>query len=458
MSGRLSVIVSVLIFSFILAEHSLNAGDTARVIALSAAGISEEDISSASSKLEISLYDAFVLSVSSTGNLTSAGENVIQSKSLHSQAIGSYLPGISLNAERSFAEKDSGAKADYTTAYIKGKQPVISGLNEWTAIERTGRETAMSHNLLRLAAQQQLLSVAQKYYLVRQLQSMLETDIEIVELYRKIRGELARRVAIGKNRKNELIRTDGQISRLEAQAESITSQLETARRELALATGTNSPVSAGSVNLPLPSFRPDDIKPVTGRRLEVVIARDNLEIAGIKLNAALGGHLPSVYLEGNYRFYSRGDDTLDRYNISVVASLPVFEGGVTSARINQAGSSYRQAELSLAETTRAVEKDILMAYETWNSFIKQSNAYKKALESAERNYDITMNDYRLSLVTILDVISVLTELQQARNDYRTSVFALELSRIKLGVAINEFPGSGNSILRNTSLPVKTDAR
>jgi len=424
---------------------------------LSASGVSENDIISASSKPALSVYDAFALSVRCTENLPVKGENVIQAKSQYSQSIGAYLPSVAINAEKSHYEKSSaGTSSNNTSAYLYGRQPIITGLNEWSEINRSKRAASVSYKVLVLSAQQQLLTVAQKYYLVCQLQSKYETDLEMIDLYKKIRIELVRRVSVGKNRQNDVIRTDGQISRLEAQAASDLSQLETAKSDLALSIGVSSPVSvSGPVNLPPPLYRSEDISLIVSRRLEIAIARENIDIADMNLNTAIGGHLPSIYLDGNYRLYTEGDDPGDKYNVAIVASLPIFQGGITSEKVSLAKSAKRQADLTLAETTRAVKEDIISSYNIWGGFVKQYDAYKKALGSAERNYNITMNDYRLSLVTILDVISVLAELRQARNDFNTAMFALELSRIKLGVAISEFPGSGNSILKN-SYVLKTE--
>jgi outer membrane protein len=446
---------------FLFLHPELHAEDTIHDMILSASGVNENDISSAAVKSTISLYDAFALSVRYTEKLMIAGENVAQARSQHSQSIGAYLPNISINAEKSYVDKNtgSGSQKGNASAYIYGRQPIITGLNEWTGINQSKSAASISSHNLALSVQQQLLTISQKYYLVCQLQSLLDTNHEIVDLYKKVRVELLRRVAVGKSRKNELLRTDGQISRLEAQVASVSSQLETAKSELALSIGISSAVSvSGGINLPSPNYKTEDIPSIISRRLEVVIAKENIDIANTNLDAALGGHLPEVYLEGKYRLYSEGNDPTDKYNVAIAASIPIFQGGITSEKVSQAQSMKRQANLVLTQTTRAVEEDIIASYDTWNGFMKQSNAYKNALDSAEQNYTITMNDYRLNLVTILDVISVLTELQQARNDFKTAILALELSRIKLGVAINEFPGSGNLVLKNSSLPEKESIR
>lgn len=443
----------LLFFITFIPCRELYAGDTVRDMILEESGVSENDISSALSKKAVSLYDAFALSVRFTENLPIAGENVIQAESLYSQAIGSCLPKISINAERPLTKNnsDTGSLPGKTSAYIYGRQPVVTGLNEWTDIHKSKRAVSISRHFLKLSVQQQLLIVAQKYYLVCQLNSTLDTDREIVELYKKIRVEQVRRVAVGKNRQNDVMRTDAQISRLEAQVALVSSQLAIAENDFALTAGIPSTVMVtGGIELPPPVYKPEDLHSIIFRRTEVIIAKEKVEVANMDLKAAWGGHLPTVYLEGNYRLYKEGINSGDKYNVAVAASLPIFQGGITSEKIYQSESVKRQAELVFTQTTRAVEEDIKTSYDAWCGFVKQSDAYKKALESAERNYRYTINDYRLSLVTVLDVISVLTDLQQARNDFKTAMYASQLSRIRLGVAINEFPEKGNSVLKNTA--------
>jgi len=435
----------------------LFADDSVNAMVLSASGVSESDISTAAGKTSVSLYDAFALSIRYTEKLPIAGENVIQADEVRSQAIGSYLPKISLNAAKPFPDNNpptgaTGPLPSRAYAYLYGRQPIITGLNEVTGIFESKSLASISRHTLTMTAQQQLLIITQKYYLVCQLQSTLDTNREIVDQYKKMRLELVHRVGVGKNRQNDVLRTDSQLARLDAQVASISSQLENAKSDLANAVGIAStiPVSGG-IDIPPPAYKTDDLRAVINRRLEVVVAKENIDVADMNLKAAWGGHLPTVYLEGNYRLYNEGNIPGDKFYASITASIPIFAGGVTASKVSQAESAKRQAELNLSQTIRAVEEDVNTSYDTWVSSIKQSDAYKNALDSAERNYGVTISDYRLNLVTILDVITALTDLQTARNDYKTALLAAGFARIRLGVATNEFPGEGNSVLKNAPL-------
>jgi hypothetical protein len=57
------------------------------------------------------------------------------------------------------------------------------------------------------------------------------------------------------------------------------------------------------------------------------------------------------------------------------------------------------------------------------------------------------DEYRLNLVTILDVITSLQSLQDDRNDYEKTILQHKLNRIQLGIAINEFTGKNINLLK-----------
>jgi outer membrane protein TolC len=61
---------------------------------------------------------------------------------------------------------------------------------------------------------------------------------------------------------------------------------------------------------------------------------------------------------------------------------------------------------------------------------------------------VVMGEYKLNLVTILDVLTSLTDLQSARNDYDRARLQIKLNRIRLAVSINEFSGNKIGMLRD----------
>ncbi|RPI91173.1 MAG: TolC family protein [Spirochaetales bacterium] len=206
------------------------------------------------------------------------------------------------------------------------------------------------------------------------------------------------------------------------------------------------------VCLPAAPVIPSEKGTLIESRFDIKAAVEELEIARSRMLAAQGGHLPSVYLEGTYRIYQQYETGRDFY-AGLGAELPIFSGGVTSARVSEAASVRRQSELRLLQARRVARNEIEEAYSTHTSSTHAMESFKKALDAADNNYRSILGEYRLNLVTLLDVFSALTTLESARDDYERTVLENCLSRIRLGVSTGEFHGKGINKLRERRMEV-----
>lgn len=219
-----------------------------------------------------------------------------------------------------------------------------------------------------------------------------------------------------------------------------------------------------------------EVPKIVENRWDVKVAKAQMEYAKSGVLAAYGLHLPSVYFEGNYFLYqgqqsktsqwksslqngislnsmssggtgwlsnylNGGKPTRTRdYYFSLGAEMPIFGGDITFAKVREANSIKRQADLNLSQTMRFARQDVIDSFQIWESSKIEIEAYRKALASAEENYRVVTGEYRLNLVTILDVLTTLTALQSAKEDYERAQLQFKLNRIKLGIAANEFSG------------------
>ncbi len=115
--------------------------------------------------------------------------------------------------------------------------------------------------------------------------------------------------------------------------------------------------------------------------------------------------------------------------------------------MSEAASIRRQAVLRLEQSRRVARQEIEEAYSTYTSSLHATESFKKALDAADNNYRSILGEYRLNLVTLLDVFNALTTLESARDDYERTVLESCLSRVRLGVATGEFYGEKISVLR-----------
>lgn len=128
--------------------------------------------------------------------------------------------------------------------------------------------------------------------------------------------------------------------------------------------------------------------------------------------------------------------------------LPLFSGGITVARVREAESALRQARLRLSQQRRLARREILDAYRDYQSSGEQLEAFRKAYLAAREDYQAVAGEYRLNLVPILDLLTSMSALQSAHDDYERVRLAHGLNRIRLGVATNEFSGERIKLLKD----------
>jgi len=439
--------VVALFLSFFL-PLSAGAERKADELLMRATGITREDVDRATGKEALDLFDVYVLAVSETERLAIEGESALQADARRKQALGMFLPRISLRATKTLTETDRTTPASQRSAVsLYGRQNLISGLDEYAMFRGSAAEQRYRRYLLNDSAGKLLEDVAGVYMKALQMEKTLKNREKTLEHYRGISAELRRRVAVGRSRQSELLRINSQVYKIQAEIESMQSSYVQARSMLTVISG----VPRGrrlieEVCLPPYPEMPDELSNMIESRYDVKAALEELEMARTKLLAAQGGHLPSVYLEGTYRLYQQHETGRDFW-AGLGVELPIFSGGITTARVSEAASVKRQAELRLEQARRVARQEIEESYSTYTSSTHEMESFKKSLDTADNNYRSILAEYRLNLVTLIDVFDALTALDSARDDYERTVLEHCRSRVRLGVATGELLGKGVRALR-----------
>ena len=436
-----------------------------------ATGVTDGDVKAASSNKELTLFGAYALAVHNTERLAIEGEGSIQAAERKLQAVEAFLPYFSLRANYAIPRPRNNYTAiARSAASLYLRQPIMTGLKEVSQIkssiaQQKVRELELNHNAGLL-----LSDVADAFYSVLLVERDLKNNEQLLDLYGKTIQELRRRVDIGRSRQSEILRTNSQLYRLQADTRSRATQFEHAKLVLSTLTGTDNGLDlADTSDIGDPGYTMADLARIADARWDVKAAREQVEYAKGGVLAAYGVHLPSLYLEGSYfLYYGQTTPTPDwkkasqylsknsllsgtqktrDYYFSLGAELPIFGGDITFAKVREANSVRRQADLVLSQTGRLARKEVLDSYRLWESAKLELEAYRKALASSEENNRVVSDDYRMNRVTILDVLTALTSLQTAKEDYERARLQLKLNRIKLGIATNEFSGDNISALK-----------
>jgi outer membrane protein TolC len=117
--------------------------------------------------------------------------------------------------------------------------------------------------------------------------------------------------------------------------------------------------------------------------------------------------------------------------------VPIFEGTTTYGNIKETNAKAREAELQYVRAKRLASQDIHDSYVKAYSAILRSQTLDKALKSAELNYSLQKEDYSNNLVSNLDVLTAIQNLEDTRRNYFHAFYEKKRMYRQLQAAIGD---------------------
>lgn len=279
-------------------------------------------------------------------------------------------------------------------------------------VERHQRE-----HLKARAEQLLLVDVSDAYHLLLEQREDLRILEAVRQTLRDRSRELEQRERIGRSRSSELVAVQAQWYRVEADWELAKSRETAAAQMLEFLTGLDAIGDLAESSPALPAAGPEDgYLAKTAARPDVKAAEQSVEIARLELKVAQAKFLPTVGMDGNYYVDRSGAAKDVSWDASLKVDVPIFQGGAAAGATKEAGSGLRQAKILLQQARRKAAQEVRDAYVQYDSAAARGRALTKALEATEESYQMEVQEYRLNLVSNLEVLSTLQALQDARRE------------------------------------------
>ena len=381
-----------------------------------------------------SIEDLFILSLDRTERMAIAAEKGFSAEAKVRRSYGAWLPRLALTATQ-YAPVSPG----FAVPGIRftARQNIMTGLTEYTGIVGARLERVAEEQGLRAELAAHLLNIADAALQLQLYSLLAEQTADAVRLTESNLSEIRRRVAIGRNKRGDALKAEARLRQKQADLLAAEERQAQIRRYLQFLTGVE---GAFDVDAATDAFTASDKATADiSRRADIALGRTLVDIRKNELDAAFGGHLPNIYLDGSYRPALESNQQTSYFG-GVVAELPLFQGGQTAENQNMAKSRLRQAELELRQAERKARVELDDARDAFEKARAEREAYTASAEAAEKNYRAQLSDLRLSLATILDVIQALEDLQQARASRASAEYREAIARIRYYVAAgNLFP-------------------
>ncbi|CAM4052214.1 TolC family outer membrane protein [Vibrio neonatus] len=179
------------------------------------------------------------------------------------------------------------------------------------------------------------------------------------------------------------------------------------------------------------------------KNLELLAARIEKDVAQDNIKSANSGHLPSLHFNASYGNedyqnawgsspvdHSHGNDL----RAGLTLSVPVYNGGATSAKTDSAQAQYIVASQSLENKYREVDANIRAYNNNVSAAYSAILAYRQVVKSAQAAHKATLSGFRVGTRTIVDVLNssrrvfeAQRSLSDARYDYITAGLRVKLA-------------------------------
>ncbi|KAB8196171.1 TolC family outer membrane protein [Lysobacter maris] len=170
-----------------------------------------------------------------------------------------------------------------------------------------------------------------------------------------------------------------------------------------------------------------------------------LESAEANVSTARAGHLPTLYLGGNYgdtntdgtqtnnltQAISDYENNSKSRSIGITLSVPIFAGGATQSGVRQALAQRDVTQDELVQQRRALERNARNAYQTLVAGISEVEARRLALVSAQSAYDASNVGLEVGTRTVLDVLQNQRNLFTAQQAYAQARYNYLQNRLLL---------------------------
>jgi outer membrane protein len=379
----------------------------------------------ASNSFGVTLGESFNSAV-----LNNQGDNINESRlkqsmELRNKGQGSYYPTLSIRGTYLKQEKFE----DQKTLGLNLTTSLYNGGRDRQLIKNADAGVKMAQNQRQLDRVTLYMEVVDAYYTY--LLNLNDTkNLELLKKQSQERvDEIRKRLQIGRSRRGELLQAEAQLASVDAQMLDAQGLLKESEARFYILTGLSKDKSI--------DIKFDQTSPVKTLQeyIDMALAREDIQNKQLEIQQfegdvkiSKGSYLPTLDLLSNWYAIKDGGSTSSRnsdWDVGLNLTIPLYEGGVSQALVWESTEKKQTAQYQLSDYEKTIKIEVTSRYELFHRYFDQIKAFDMALEKAKRSYDETIRDYRLGLVSNLDVLTSLNlYLTNKRNAEKTKILAV----------------------------------
>ena len=398
--------------------------------------------------LKLSLAEAIEAALDKNPNVRVFRERIEAARSASRTQLGALLPNLSstgkFNNQTFFFGTIGGSPtrthpfdiADIRASFTQSLFS-LSLIERW----RASRSALQVAELESVTTDNDTVSkVALNYFEVLRNQETLDARYANVGLYEDL-------VSFVRSRQSGGMATGLDLARLESQLENERQRLEIAKGDVERAKLTL--LNSIGIGFDVKLMLADELKGSTAlvpslesamesavaNRPELKAQMQRIRTAELSLSSITGERLPSLSAQGDTGLIGREfTNSLQTYNVGVLLSIPIFDGGQREGRIGESRSQYNQETLKLMLVKNQVVMELREALITMKTSMEQHRIAKDGLKASLTEVSLARELFRVLSSNTLELSNSLNSLVRARDNMIDSLFRVNASRVNLARA------------------------
>ena len=358
----------------------------------------------------ITMGETYKLSLAKSETLAQQTEGIKQLEAAESLISAAFRPFFDFNASQSKQQNSPSS----TKAYFSGGYSLFSGMKDYISAKAAASRTGAAKMDLERARQQLYLNAAQEYLNLLLAQQAVFIRLEQMQVTSKRITELETRANIGRSRKSEVVAAKTQLAQDRANYLAAATAERLAQQALMFITGLDTDLAPKEFSISRDAALDEYLK-LALLRPDLAARRKSLESYNYLAEVQDHNLWPTVDLSANYYVVRRPmPSPVNRWDGAIALNVPLYTGGAAQAQKDSAYAARRSAALELQLAERQALTDVRSAYEERKYSLLQTVSLQEALALASDNARYQQEDYKMGLVTNLDVLTALNAVLQTR--------------------------------------------
>ena len=394
----------------------------------------------------LSLDDALRLALQNNGLARAALAEIDAAGARLAAARANLAPSIDLSSSTTRTRIEGGGAIADTTQRQNG-----FGL-EWLLLDNGQRELRIRQSSRTAEATRQstretlrrvLFQTARAYYEVLRRKELLQVADTAVRRAETLLEVAKAQAEVGAAPQKDVLQAEADLANARVQQIQARNALRLAETDLKRLIGWDAQKPLPALTAPDAPPSPDPTLSVEQlwqrARLQRPDLRDaelRLQISRLGLDAARLNSLLRLQISARgFREYEPNSRT--QGSLSIVASYPLFDGGLTRANLREAEASLQSAQFRLQQAERDAYAEVESALLSLREASERLEASKIAVAAAQRNFDAAQESLREGVGTIVEVLTAQLALITAETNLVQATYDAAVAELQLRVATGE---------------------